>query len=251
MTDRAIILAAGKGERLVSGFDFPKPLKRVAGTPLIVRVLRGLEAMGVGEVCVVVGYLGDVLKQGLARYRFDLEIRYAQNAHYEKPNGSSLLCASDFVAGPTFLLMSDHLWAPSLFRAVATHPIVSDEVVLGVDPRTEKCFDLDDATKVHVEGGRVTSIGKELACFNAIDTGVFRITPALIDALREADGPTGCSLSQGVATLAARGKVRAADIGEAFWIDVDTPEAHAEAERLLSSFGDALTPLPPRAAAGA
>ncbi len=34
---RAIILAAGKGERLVNGLTFPKPLKRVAGVPLIVR----------------------------------------------------------------------------------------------------------------------------------------------------------------------------------------------------------------------
>lgn len=251
MTDRAIILAAGKGERLVSGFDFPKPLKRVAGTPLIVRVLRGLEAMGVKEVCIVVGYLGEALVSGLGRYRFDIDLRYVRNARYDRPNGSSLLCAREFVTGPTYLLMSDHLWAPALFEAVACHPMGSDEAVLGVDSRIDRCFDLDDATKVLVERDRVQAIGKELAHYNAIDTGVFRITPALIDALDEADGPAGCSLSQGVAALAAKGKMRAVDVGNAFWIDVDTPEAHAEAERLLAIFGDALTPLPPRAAAGA
>ena len=37
---RAIILAAGRGERLVNGYSFPKPLKEVNGIPLIVRVLR-------------------------------------------------------------------------------------------------------------------------------------------------------------------------------------------------------------------
>ena len=41
--EQAIILAAGRGERLVSGLPYPKPLQRVNGQPLIVRVLRGLE----------------------------------------------------------------------------------------------------------------------------------------------------------------------------------------------------------------
>ena len=62
---RAIILAAGKGERLVNGLTFPKPLKRVAGVPLIVRAIRNLERAGVDEVVVIIGYLGDVLRTAL------------------------------------------------------------------------------------------------------------------------------------------------------------------------------------------
>ncbi len=71
---------------------------------------------------------------------------------------------------------------------------------------------------------------------------MFRITLALIDALRAVEGPDGCSLSQGVAALAARGHMHAADVATARWIDVDTPEAHAEAERLLVAYGDGLRP---------
>ena len=44
---KAVILAAGRGERLVNGMAYPKPLKRVAGVPLIVRILRNLERAGV------------------------------------------------------------------------------------------------------------------------------------------------------------------------------------------------------------
>ncbi|MDZ4064457.1 MAG: NTP transferase domain-containing protein, partial [Coriobacteriia bacterium] len=40
---RAVILAAGMGSRLVSEEAFPKPLKPVAGVPLLVRVLRSLQ----------------------------------------------------------------------------------------------------------------------------------------------------------------------------------------------------------------
>lgn len=249
-TERAIILAAGKGERLVNGFAFPKPLKRVARVPLIVRVLRNLERAGVDEAVVVTGYLGDVLEGALRRYRFELDVRFVRNDEYDKPNGTSLLRARDFVTGPTWLLMSDHLWSSDLIEAVRRFPLAPDEAVLGIDFDVPRCFDLPDATKVRVEGDRIVAISKELDAYDALDTGVFRITPALIDALDAANGPRGCSLSQGVAALAARGKMRVADVGDAMWIDVDTPDAHAEAERLIRAYGADLRPVRPAAAAG-
>ncbi len=241
--DRAIILAAGKGERLVNGFDFPKPLKRVAGVPLIVRVLRNLERAGVEEAVVVVGYLGEVLVRALGRYRFHLDVRFVWNHEYDKPNGTSLLAAADLVDGPTYLLMSDHLWSPDLIEAVGRFPLAADQAVLGVDQDIAGCFDLEDATKVLLSGDRIVDIGKEIPVYDALDTGVFRITPALVEELRRVDGPAGCSLSQGVAALARRGRMRAVDVGAATWIDVDTPAAHGEAERLIAAYGDQLRPV--------
>jgi choline kinase len=244
VTQRAIILAAGKGDRLVQGFDFPKPLKRVAGVPLLVRVLRSLEHAGVDEATIVVGHLADVLVSGLRKYRFGLDVRFVYNDEYDKPNGTSLLKASDRVQGPTYVLMSDHLWSPEVFHAVAGHPLPSDGAVLGVDYQISRCFDLEDATKVRLDGDRIVDIGKELPRYDALDTGVFRVTPALIEALEQADGPRGCSLSQGVAALAARGKMRVADVGDAMWIDVDTPATHAYAEQLIARHGQRLAPEP-------
>jgi len=74
--ERAIILAAGRGERLVNGKPYPKPLEPVNGLPLIVRVLRNLERAGVREVGIVVGYLGDVLIESLNNFNFVLRIRF-------------------------------------------------------------------------------------------------------------------------------------------------------------------------------
>ena len=53
--DRAIILAAGTGSRLVAQEAFPKPLKPIAGIPLLVRVLRTLQGEGIREAVVVIG----------------------------------------------------------------------------------------------------------------------------------------------------------------------------------------------------
>lgn len=240
--ERAIILAAGRGERLVNGKPYPKPLKPVNGVPLIVRILRGLERARLDEVGIVVGHLGDVLKQGLAQYRFDLDVRFVENDEIHKPNGTSLLKAKELVTGPTYLLMSDHLWSPELIQRVRRYPLAEDQAVLGIDFKIDACIDLDDATKVVIRGDRIERIGKELPKYDALDTGVFRITPAVIEALERFDGPQGCSLSQGMAELARAGRMRVVDIEDAAWVDVDTPIALDHAERLLRRYGPALRP---------
>lgn len=241
---RALILAAGKGTRLVSGRPYPKPLETVAGVPLIVRVIRGLRSAGVREVGVVIGHLGEVLREELESWDLGVTLSFFENDEIDKPNGTSVLKAAEFVAGPTYLLMSDHLWNPDLVRAVGAFRLGTDEAVLGVDFDVPRCFDLPDATKVRIDGDRVVAIDKQLEDYDCLDTGVFRITPALIEALRDADGPEGCSLSQGVAALAADGRMKVVDVGAARWIDVDTPDAHAEAERLIAAYGETLAPAP-------
>ena len=61
---RELSWPAGRGERLVNGKPYPKPLKPVNGVPLIVRVLRSLELTRIEEVTIVVGHLGEVLGRG-------------------------------------------------------------------------------------------------------------------------------------------------------------------------------------------
>ncbi|MDH5673904.1 MAG: NTP transferase domain-containing protein [Myxococcales bacterium] len=242
--ERAIILAAGLGQRLVQGRAYPKPLQTVNGLPLITRVLRSLERSGVEEAVIVVGHLGDTIVEALSDHFFELNIRFVRNDEYHKPNGTSLLKARDFVQGPTYLLMSDHLWSRELIEAVRRYPLADDEAVLGIDFKVDSCFDLDDATKVAIDGDRVQSIGKQLPRYDALDTGVFRITEAVIEALDRADGPDGCSLSDGMGELARKGRMRVVDVEDAAWIDVDTPEAHVEAERLLRRYGQRLRAMP-------
>ncbi|QQR89308.1 MAG: NTP transferase domain-containing protein [Myxococcales bacterium] len=244
MTKKAVILAAGLGSRLVSRKDLPKPLQPVGGVPLIVRTLRKLEALGLEDVAVIVGYRGELLGEVLQFYRFDFKLHIIFNDEWEKPNGTSLLKAKDFVDGPSFVLMSDHLCSLSLLQRVDVFPVGTDEAVLGVDFDIPRCFDLPDATKVALRGGKIVEIGKELPSYEALDTGVFKITPALMDALDNVNGPKGCSLSEGIAALAAKGKMRAVDIGRAPWVDVDTPEARDFAEANLACYESVEADLP-------
>jgi hypothetical protein len=55
----------------------------------------------------------------------------------------------------------------------------------------------------------------------------------VFDALEESERAGDASLSGGIRRLAARGLMRAWEIGGGRWLDVDTPEALVEAGRLV------------------
>ncbi len=241
--DRAIILAAGKGSRLAQGDALPKPLRPVAGTALILRILRTLAKEGVREVVVIVGYEGAQIREALDAVgdALGLALTFVENPAWERSNGVSLLAAAEFLDRECLLTMSDHLVAPELVRRLVRAELPPGACALGVDYDVERCFDLDDATKVRVQGHAIQAISKDLADFNAIDTGIFRVNAALTRELRALyDRHGDASLSDGVRALAARGQFVAVDVGDARWIDVDTPAAHARAEAMLRVFGDDL-----------
>src|SRR5882672_8034804 len=80
---------------------------------------------------------------------------------------------------------------------------------------------------------RAIYIGKDLARYDALDTGMFLCSPALFDRLESAKRDGSCSLSDGMRQLAREQKLRAFDIGDAHWQDVDSPEALAHAESIF------------------
>lgn len=240
---RAVVLAAGLGSRLSEGGDItPKPLRRVAGVPLIVRVLRTLEAAGIEQAMVVIGHGGHLIRAAVAEEpELGLEVSFVENTDYLKKNGVSVLAAAAFIDRECVLTMSDHLYSPELVRRLLAAEIPTDGAALAVDYDIPRCFDLDDATKVAVERGRIVRIAKELDAYDALDTGVFRIGPSLVAELaRVAELNGDASLSDGVQALSRRGVFAAVDVGDVRWIDVDTQPALERAEAMLRVYGDDL-----------
>ena len=237
------MLAAGLGSRLSEGGDVtPKPLRRVAGVALIVRVLRTLEAAGIEHAVVVIGHGGHLIKDVVAEETcLGLEITFVENTDYLKKNGVSVLSAAAFIDRECLLTMSDHLYSPELVRRLLAADMPVGGAALAVDYDIPRCFDLDDATKVGVEHGRIVRIAKELDAYDALDTGVFRIGPSLVAELaRVAEHNGDASLSDGVQALSRRGVFAAVDVGEVRWIDVDTQPALERAEAMLRVFGEDL-----------
>ncbi len=225
-TNVAVILAAGLGTRIsiLSGF-LPKPLVRFEGVPLLQHVMSGAQKAGVERFVIVVGHQGDMVRSWFQRSSLrSTPVTWVQNAEYHKSNGISLLKAKHAVDRPFLLLMSDHIFEPQTAASLLREPLAKNEVILGVDHKLDCIFDLDDATKVVRMGNHIISIGKNLKRYDAVDTGMFLCTPAVFDALEAVKKDGNCSLSDGMQRMASDRKLRAYDIGDAAWQDIDTPE---------------------------
>lgn len=235
---QTLIIAAGQGSRLRSRAA-SKPLAPIAGRPLIEHIIRRARAGGATRFLVVTGYAAEPIESFLASLARDtgLAIETTRNEEWERPNGLSVLAAAPKLEDRFLLLMSDHLFDPAMLAALlAAAPEAA--LTLGVDYGIDNpLIDLDDATKVEADaGGRIVRLGKTLEHYNAIDTGLFRAGPALIDSLRRSITAGGQgSLSEGVQQLADAGKARVADMGGRWWLDVDDPRALELAESALGS----------------
>ncbi len=227
----AVVLMAGTGSRLrASGEMMPKPLVPIFGSPLISHIIEALRKVGVRNLYAVVGANGDAL---VARLRLlvssPMRLHVISNPDWQKQNGISVLCAAGKVREPFLLTMGDHLFDAAIVEQLLREAEPA-RLNLAIDRKIDSIFDLDDAMKVRIKGNRVIAIGKNLAIYDAIDTGIFLCPNELFDYLRRAQRAGDCSLADGVRLMASDGNVRAMDIGDAWWQDVDTSEMYAHAE---------------------
>ena len=240
MIDQALILAAGHGSRLRAHVPVAhKALVQIEGEPLLVRTCRMLEQSGLREVVVVTGHCGAEVRAALkGASGLGVGRRFVENPQWKLANGISVLAATEVLAEKYLLLMADHLFDPAMIAALRDVALAPGEVVLAVDRKLDAIYDMDDATKVRLRGERIAAIGKDLTDFNGIDTGLFACSDALVARLSEVEARRGdCSLTAGMRLLIERGRLRALDIGAAWWQDVDTPGALAHGVRLLREHG--------------
>ena len=182
----------------------------------------------------MVGYGAQVMREWFAnRPLGGVSVSVVENVEYHKDNGVSVLKARGQIRGPFLLLMADHIFEPRTASALLEEPLMPGEAILAVDPKLNSIFDLDDATKVRRDGDRILDIGKQIADYDAYDTGMFLCSPALFDVLESVKKEGNCSLSDGMRMLGRGRKLRAFDIEDAAWQDVDTPEALAYAESIF------------------
>ncbi len=234
----AVILMAGEGSRLRgSDHTFLKPFVQLLGRPLISYVLDALIRAGIKTVNFVVGYeRGRMIEQARQLIPAALSVSFIENRDWQKQNGISLLAAADCVSRPFFLTMSDHLFDGALVGRLLDS-FEPGFLSIAVDRKLDSIFDLEDAMKVQTRGARITNIGKNLRHYDAIDTGLFVCPVQIFDYLERAKSGSrqrDCSLADAVQLMADDKKIRAIDIGNAWWQDVDTPQMLKQAERQMS-----------------
>ena len=203
------------------------------GRPLICYTIDALMRSGIRKVSFIVGYESDQMTKGIKQLiPSGLEASFIENRDWQKQNGISVLAAANHITSPFLLTMSDHLFDQSILDLLL-HNAALDELNLAIDRKVDSIFDTDDAMKVETRGDRIFEIGKDLATYDAIDTGFFVCPLNIFDHLERVKRDGDCSLADGVQSMASAGKARAIEIGNAWWQDIDTPEMLVQAERHL------------------
>jgi MurNAc alpha-1-phosphate uridylyltransferase len=108
---RAMILAAGRGERLRPLTDeVPKPLIEVGGKPLIEHHLEALSAAGFREIVINQGHLGDRLRTGLGDgRRWNVAIHWSDEQPEALETGGGIFKALPLLGASPFLVVNGDL----------------------------------------------------------------------------------------------------------------------------------------------
>jgi choline kinase len=233
---RAVVLAAGNGDRFLGNATPSKLLAPVAGMPLISRTLLTAARAGIQLIDVIVGYQADAVRAtAISATPAGVTVRFHQNDRWHEENGVSALVARPHVGRERFaLLMGDHVFNWRMLERLLTRPALSGESLLAIDRGPATPARVAEATRVTLDGDRITANGKQIDPFDALDTGVFVFSSPIFAALEESAVAGDTSLSGGVRRLASRGLMRGIETDGSAWCDVDTVDDLAEATALFA-----------------
>lgn len=227
--NKGVILAAGHGSRLRPTTSiYPKVLLPVQGKPLIWYPIEAMAAAGVRQIAVVVGHLATEVRAALGDgRRFGVRLDYILNPDHCGGNAISVSKVRAWSAGEPFVLcMGDHMVESGIVsRLLDKSPLAE---TLGIDFTPAAQHDLTEATKVVVDSaGYIRRIGKKLAYWDALDTGVFLFTSKFLNAIDELFPELGTELeiSDVIRFMVSKGNQFATcDVSGFLWRDVDTEE---------------------------
>ena len=220
---KAMILAAGKGERMRPlTLTTPKPLVRAGGVPLIEYHLRALAKAGFTDIVVNHAWLGQQIEEYLGDgSRFGVSIQFSPEGE-PLETGGGIFRALPLLGDEAFVVVNGDIWTDYDFSALR-HPLQGlAHLVLVDNPEhhPDGDFILADG-KVHDDApaaDKLTYSGIAVLhpqLFEGCSDGAFRLAPLLRKAMAE-------------------GRVSGEHL-EGHWVDVGTHERLAQVETLIKA----------------
>jgi dTDP-glucose pyrophosphorylase len=210
----AVVMAGGEGRRLLPLTELtPKPMLKVAGRPILERIVLQLAGHGIRRVFIALGYRGEVIEEHFGDgSRFGCRIDYLREETAlgtagalgllpEPPTAPLLVMNGDLVTQANLSGLLDAHAASLAAATVGTRRYVI-EVPFGVVERS------DDAIVSIVEKPRVV---------HEVLAGIYVVSPELVSRV---DGAQRLEVPELLADALARGDVIASYQIEDDWIDV-------------------------------
>lgn len=176
---KVIILAAGKGERLMPlTSDTPKSLLELEnGTTLLESQLITINKTVIDKVVIVTGYLTEKIESKVQRYskEYNIDIQIIYNPFFDISNNLlSLWQARHEMESDFIIINGDDIFNDSVLFGLLEHD--KNELITMVIDRKET-YDEDDM-KLIVENGRILEVSKKIPLneANGESIGMIRVT---------------------------------------------------------------------------
>lgn len=219
---KAMLLAAGKGERLRPlTLTTPKPLVRAAGVPLIERQIRALAAAGFHELVINHAWLGEQIEAYLGDGRgLGVSIVYSRETQ-PLETGGGIFQALPLLGDEAFAVVNADIWCDYDYARLRDAPRHLAHLVMVDNPRHHPLGDFSlrpDGLLCQGDSGaeRLTFSGISVLhprLFANARAGAFKLLPLLLEAIAAGEA--------------------SAEHHHGHWVDVGTHERLAEVERLL------------------
>jgi MurNAc alpha-1-phosphate uridylyltransferase len=192
MIERALIFAAGRGERMRPLTDAtPKPLLEVGGKLLIVWHLERLAAAGVREVVINTSHLAEHFPLALGDgSNWGLRIHYSYEGPEPLETGGGMLRALPLLGDVPFIAVNGDIWTDFDFSTLPQNPLVPAHLVMVDNPPQHPLGDfvlrdghLHDETAPRLTFAGIGVYRPELLAAHA--PGKFSTVPILRAAMRE------------------------------------------------------------------
>jgi choline kinase len=240
---RAIILAAGRGQRLQQPEhqQIPKCLLRFGGKTLLERHLLALRECGVSEVVLALGFKRELIEAEVDRMRVTPAPEIVINPGFELGSVLTVHTAAEPLGrgGEVLLMDADVLYHGQILKALVTGERAVNRVLMDRDFETG-----DEPVKLCLRGGvpvelrkriapdlQYDTVGESVGFFRFVEAGARRL--AKIVAGYVARGASDMPHEEAVRDLIRERDhaFEVADVTGLPWIEIDFPDDIARAER--------------------
>lgn len=207
---RAMILAAGRGERLRPMSDkLPKALMPVDGRGLIEHLLLDLARAGVEEVVINLAWLGAMVQDKLGNgSKYGVEIRYSDEGDQALETGGGIRKALPLLGEEPFWVVNADVRTDFPFVAANFRPGDLAWLMMAPNPAHKPHGDFG------LEEGRVSTTPRRWTF-----SGISVLSPALFEGVKE----ERFRLAPLLRAAADKGRVSGA-LHEGYWADAGTAE---------------------------
>jgi dTDP-glucose pyrophosphorylase len=214
----AVVMAGGRGTRLRPLTETtPKPMLRVAGRPILERIVLHLVGHGIRRIYLAVGYLGNVIEDHFGDgWQLGAQIDYLRE-DFPLGTGGALSLLPQVPDEPLLVMNGDLVTQADLGSLLDAHVAANRVATIGIRRYVHAvpfgCVDRD--------GDRVLRLEEKPALTRDVNTGIYALSPELVARVEPGQPLT---LPDLVGQALERGEPVGAFEIEDDWIDVGQRE---------------------------